>query len=211
LLEHHRVLDLTFRGVLTAVVRYSIILLTLIAALQQLGFQTTSILAATGAVLVAIGLSLQGTLANIAAGLFLLWLRPFRVGDAIETATIAGVVQDVGLFATEINRSDGVYVFVPNSDLWNKPISNLSRMPTRMIELKLPIKKATNIQSARERLLTLASSEKLIKKVPIPTVLVSAVTETGIFLTLNAWVDTVNFRRLSLELAERAATSLADL
>jgi hypothetical protein len=80
-----------------------------------------------------------------------------------------------------------------------------------MIELKLPIRKATNIQSARERLLTLASSENLVKKEPIPTVLVSVVTESGVVLTLNAWVDTVNFRRLSLELAERAATSLVDL
>ena len=86
--EHHRVLDLTFRGVLTSLIRYSILLLEVVAELQQLGFQTTSILAAVGAVLVAVGLALQGTLSNIAAGLMLLWLRPFRVGDSIETASV---------------------------------------------------------------------------------------------------------------------------
>ena len=81
-------LDLTFRGVLTSLIRYSILLLEVVAALQQLGLQTTSILAAAGAVLVAVGLALQGTISNIAAGLMLLWLRPFRVGDSIETASV---------------------------------------------------------------------------------------------------------------------------
>ncbi|HEX2337367.1 MAG TPA: mechanosensitive ion channel domain-containing protein, partial [Hyphomicrobiaceae bacterium] len=109
LLDQHQVLDLTFRGVLIALARYSILLLALIAALQQLGIQATSILAAVGAIFVAIGLALQGTLSNLAAGVMLLWLRPFRVGDAIETASVAGTVTDVGLFATEIRRSDGVY------------------------------------------------------------------------------------------------------
>ena len=121
--EHHRVLDPTFRGVLTSLIRYSILLLAAVAALQQLGIQTASILAAVGAVLLAVGLALQGTLSNIAAGLMLLWLRPFRVGDTIETASVAGTVSEVGLFATEVLRGDGVYVFVPNSDLWNKPVS----------------------------------------------------------------------------------------
>jgi small conductance mechanosensitive channel len=211
LLDQHQVLDLTFRGVLIALARYSILLLALIAALQQLGIQATSILAAVGAIFVAIGLALQGTLSNLAAGVMLLWLRPFRVGDAIETASVAGTVTDVGLFATEIRRPDGVYVFTPNTDLWSKPLANLSRMPSRLIDLKLTIKKGSDIQVARDLLLAAAAAEEVIHKIPAPTVVVSAVTESGIVLSLNAWVDTTHFRQASHELAERAGTSLANL
>jgi len=210
-LDRHQVLDLTFRGVITALVRYSILVLAVIAALQQLGIQTTSILAAVGAILVAVGLALQGTLSNLAAGVMLLWLRPFRVGDAIETASVAGTITDVGLFATEIRRPDGVYVFTPNSDLWNKPLSNLSRMPSRMIDLKLSIKKGSDIEVARQRLLQTARAEALVHKTPPPAVVVSAVTETSVVLSLNAWIDTSRFREASFDLAERAAVSLADL
>jgi small conductance mechanosensitive channel len=210
-LEHHRVLDLTFRGVLTALVRYSILLLAAIAALQQVGIQTTSVLAALAGVLVAIGLALQGTLSNLAAGIMLLWLRPFRVGDAIETASVAGIVSEVGLFATEVHRADGVYVFVPNSDLWNKPVSNLSRLPTRMIELKVTIKKAANIQSAREHLLSAASSEESVHKTPPATVQVVGATDAGVIVSLTTWVETDSFRQTSARLAERVATAVADL
>jgi small conductance mechanosensitive channel len=192
-------------------VRYAILLLAIVAALQQVGIQTTSILAALAAVLVAVGLALQGTLSNIAAGIMLLWLRPFRVGDAIETGSVAGVVSEVGLFATEIHRADGVYVFVPNSDLWNKPVSNLSRMPTRMIELKLTIKKPANIQSARDRLLAIATSEEAVRKAPPPTVRIVSVTEAGLILALNAWVDAGSFQQAMSRLAERVAAALADL
>ena len=209
--EHHRVLDPTFRGVLTSLIRYSILLLAAVAALQQLGIQTASILAAVGAVLLAVGLALQGTLSNIAAGLMLLWLRPFRVGDTIETASVAGTVSEVGLFATEILRVDGVYVFVPNSDLWNKPVSNFSRMPTRMIGLTFTIKKPANIQSARDHLLSAAASTEPVRKDPPATVHIVGVTEAGVILALNAWVDTASFRQASSQLAERAAAAIADL
>jgi small conductance mechanosensitive channel len=205
------VLDLTFRGVLTSLIRYSILLLEVVAALQQLGLQTTSILAAAGAVLVAVGLALQGTLSNIAAGLMLLWLRPFRVGDSIETASVAGTVTDVGLFATEVLRADGVYVFVPNSDLFNKPVSNISRMPTRMIELKFTIKKPANIPSACDRLLSAAAAEESVSKDPAPTVQALGATDAGFVLALNVWVDTGSFRQTASRLAERAATAIADL
>jgi small conductance mechanosensitive channel len=210
-LDRHRLVDPTFRGVLTALVRYSILLLVLTAALQQLGLQATSILAVVGAVFVAIGLALQGTLSNLAAGVMLLWLRPFRVGDMIETASVAGTITDVGLFATEILRADGVYVFTPNTDLWIKPLSNLSRMPTRLVELRLTISKDIDIQSARDRLLAVIASHEFVHKNPPPTIVVSSITESGVVLLLNAWVDTLRFRQASADLAERAAAALAEL
>jgi small conductance mechanosensitive channel len=208
-LDRHRLLEPTFRGILTALVRYSILMLAVIAALQQLGIQTTSILAAVGAVFVAIGLALQGTLSNFAAGVMLLWLRPFRIGDAIESASVSGTVTNVGFFATEIQRSDGVYVVAPNSDLWTKPLSNLSRMPSRMIELKVPLKRDTDIRAVRDQLLAIAQSHEIVHKTPAPTVFVSGMTEGGVVLSLIVWVDTPRFGQTSHELAERAAISLA--
>ena len=207
-LEHHGIIDPTFRGVLTALVRYSILLLAVLASMQQLGVQTTSILAALGAILVAVGLALQGTLSNLAAGVMLLWLRPFRVGDEIETASVAGEVIEVGLFATEIHRTDGVYVFVPNSDLWSKPLSNLSRLPTRMVELKFTIKRIDDIQAVRDQLLSVATSETLVHKDPPPTIQAVGLTDSGLVLALQAWVDASHFRHASSHLAERTAAAL---
>ena len=110
-------IDVTLSAVIVSVVRYSILIVVLVAVLGQLGIQTTSILAALGAAGLAIGLAIQGTLSNIAAGMMLLWLRPFRIGDSIDTGTVAGTVKEVGLFATEMHSSDGIYLFVPNSEI----------------------------------------------------------------------------------------------
>src|SRR5262249_32730122 len=141
----------------------------------------------------------------------LLWLRPFRVGDTIETANVSGTVSEVGLFATEVHRADGVYVFVPNSELWNKPISNFTRMPTRMIELKLTIKKPGNVQAARERLLS-AAMEMAARNDPASVVQVVGVTDAGgVVLSLSVWSDAANSRQALSQLAERTALALADL
>ena len=117
---------------LSGIVRYSLIILVVVAALGQLGIQTTSILAALGAIGLAVGLALQGTLSNVAAGFMLLWLRPFRVGDYIDAQGIAGTVQRIGFFSTELHSWDGVFQFVPNSELWNKRVTNFTRLPTRL-------------------------------------------------------------------------------
>jgi small conductance mechanosensitive channel len=210
-LERQVWLDLTFRGIVSTLVRYAIILVAVIAALQQLGFETTSIIAGLGAILIAVGLALQGTLSNIAAGLLLLWLRPFRVGDLIETATVAGTVKDVGLFATEVIRADGVYLFVPNSELWSKPLANPSRMPARMVEVRFTIKKPSEVPLARERLLALAAAEELVDKQPPPVVLATAITDVGVVISLNVWTAPANHRRLAALLAEGGAAGLAEL
>ncbi|MEO0730397.1 MAG: mechanosensitive ion channel domain-containing protein, partial [Pseudomonadota bacterium] len=128
--------DETMRTVVRTVVGYGLSLIVMIAALGQLGVQTTSLIAALGAAGLAIGLALQRTLSNIAAGFMLLWLNPFKLGDYIETQDVAGTVEEVGLFATELKTWDGIFEFVPNSELWNAKITNYSRLGKRLIELK---------------------------------------------------------------------------
>ena len=116
--------------------------------------------AALGAAGLAIGLAMQGTLSNIAAGIMLLWLRPFRVGDTIDTGSVLGTVKTVGLFASELESHDGVYIFVPNAELWNRRITNFTRHPTRMCDLPFCIAYDDDIAKGREALLAMAAADE---------------------------------------------------
>ena len=109
--------DATLLSFVTQSVRYTILILVMVAVLAQFGVQTTSIIAVLGAAGLAVGLALQGTLANIAAGVLLLFLRPFKIGEYIDAGGIAGIVREIGLFATEFKSYDGIFVMVPNSQL----------------------------------------------------------------------------------------------
>ena len=186
-IDRERRIDATLRGVISSVVRYTILIVILVAVLGQLGIQTTSILAALGAAGLAIGLALQGTLSNIAAGIMLLWLRPFRVGDYIDAGGVAGVVKEVGLFATDLQSWDGIYQFVPNAELWNKRIVNYSRLPTRLIDLKFGIAYEDDIEKGKATLLELAKKETRVLTDPSPEVFVSALGESSVELTLRVW------------------------
>jgi small conductance mechanosensitive channel len=152
-------IDAMLSGVIASVVRYAILIVVVVAVLAQLGIQTTSILAALGAAGLAIGLAMQGTLSNIAAGMMLLWLRPFRVGDYIDTGAVAGTVKELGLFASELHSWDGIYQFVPNSELWNKKIINYSRLPTRLVDLAFGVSYEDDLAKGQEVLLKLADAD----------------------------------------------------
>lgn len=181
-------IDPTLRGVLTSVVRYTILIIVLVAVLGQLGVQTTSILAALGAAGLAIGLALQGTLSNIAAGMMLLWLRPYRVGDVIEAGNVSGKVVEVGLFATELHSWDGIYQFVPNSELWNKRVINFNRLPTRLVELKPGISYGDDIDKAKSVLVDVARKDQRVLATPEPIAFVSALNDSSVEISLRAWV-----------------------
>lgn len=144
--------DETVRGPLIAIVRYVVIVLTLLVALTQVGVQMTSLLAVLGAAGLAIGLALQGTLTNIAAGIMLLWLRPFRVGDYIETQNFAGSVRDIGLFVCHLETFDGLFVFAPNSTLWNVWMRNHSRAPSRLLAWSITVARDVDVDAARAAL-----------------------------------------------------------
>ena len=131
--------DLTIAAFLGALAKYLIIAFTLVAVLASFGVETTSVVTVLGAAGIAIGLALQGTLSNVAAGFMLVLFRPFRVGDAVETAGVAGTITEVGLFTTEIKNADNVRVVVPNNAVWSGVTKNLSSNSTRRTELEVPI------------------------------------------------------------------------
>jgi len=203
LLGNRLEVDTTLRTVLSKVGRYIVLILVLVAALSQLGIQTTTLIAAVGAIGLAIGLALQSTLSNIAAGIMLLWLRPFSMGEFIESGDNSGTVDDVGLFATTLMRVDGVYVFVPNSQLWNNKITNYSKKAKRMLREVFTISYDDDIQKARQILLDLVKSDERIDATPEPIVKVKELGDSAVALELRAWTNTPDFWPARWDLVER--------
>ena len=127
-------IDDTLTAFLGNGVRYLVIIITLLAVLDRFGVETTSFIAILGATSLAIGLALQGTLSNVAAGVMLLFFRPFNVGDFIEGGGQVGVVKSIGLFVTHMNTPDNVEIMLPNSSLWGSAIKNYSFNSTRRVD-----------------------------------------------------------------------------
>jgi small conductance mechanosensitive channel len=199
-------IDATVRPILGTVVRYAILILFLVAALGQLGVQTASLLAVLGAAGLAIGLALQGTLQNIAAGIMLIYLRPFRIGDFVETASLAGIVRSVGLFVTELETFDGLYVFAPNSEIWNKTLKNHSRNPRRLMTIQIGIAYGADPAAARRVLLEMAAADPRVLTDPAPYVYVETYGDSAVVVTFRAWAPTSIFwdvQRTMIEEAKR--------
>jgi len=196
--------DKTIVPVLAQVARYAILAVALIMALAQMGVQTTSILAVLGAAGLAIALALQGTLSNIAAGVMLIWLRPIAVGEYIDAEGIAGTVVEIGLFATRLRSADGVYVFAPNSTIWNKRISNYSREKKRRIDLKVGIGYSDDMSKARDILMKMAKDEKRVLADPAPEVHVSNLGASSVEMLLRIWVPNADYWDILFGFTEQA-------
>ena len=147
-------LDPTLEPVLASLVRYAVLILVGVAALSALGVQTASVLTVLGAAGLAVGLALQGTLSNIAAGVMLLWLRPFKVGDHVEVISgnpIGGTVKEIGLFAVLVEGDDGARLFAPNSTIWNFALRNRGGFGARPISLSLELPREADHREGQGR------------------------------------------------------------
>ena len=171
-------MDTTLKPFISSVARYAIIAITLVAVLARLGIQTTSIIAVLGAAGLAIGLALQGTLQNISAGLMLLVLRPFQVGDYIDASGISGTVETIGLFSTEMTTYDGIYQAVPNVSLWNTSILNYSRLPTRRLDVPVGIAYEDDIDAATKVILDTVRADARVHGDPEPMTAVAELADT---------------------------------
>lgn len=187
---------------LSNIIKYALWVVVAITVLTQFGVQTTSIIAALGGLALAVGLALQGTLSNVAAGVMILIQRPFRVGEHISAGTVAGTVQAIGLFTTELLQLDGLYVMVPNNELWNKAVVNHSRMPTRRFELLVTIGYEDDVRAACAAMLDLARADARVLAEPAPAAFVAALTDTSVKVGLRAWCNTGDYLALSWALNE---------
>lgn len=191
-------------GVLAALARYLVLVLVVVAVLAQFGVQTASILAVLGTVGLAVGLALQGTLSNVAAGFMLLVLRPFKIGDYIDAEGVAGTVREIGLFTTEFVTFDGVYLVVPNNQIWTKSILNYSRLPTRRLDVGVGVAYDDDIEGALSALMDLLRGDERVLKDPEPQVMVAELADSSVNLKLRCWTKTDDYWALLFDLNKQA-------
>jgi small conductance mechanosensitive channel len=187
---------------LSNIIKYALWAVVGVTVLTQFGVQTTSIIAALGGLALAVGLALQGTLSNVAAGVMILIQRPFRVGEYITAGTVAGTVQAIGLFTTELLQLDGLYVMVPNNELWNKAVVNASRMPTRRFELVVPIAYEDDLAAAKAAMLEIAHADPRVLAEPAPVAFVASLGDNAVRVGFRVWCAGSDYLALSWALNE---------
>ena len=186
-------MDETLKPFLAKLVWYVIMAFVLVAVLSQFGVQTTSVIAVLGAAGLAIGLALQGTLANVASGVMLLFLRPFNIGDYVDAGGIAGTVVEIGLFNTEIKTSKGLCLIVPNKIIWESPITNFSRNPTRRFDITVGISYGDDVNGATDLLMGLLTGDERILDDPEPLAMVEELGDSAVIINLRAWTRAEEF------------------
>ena len=182
-------LDPTISSFLGTFAKYVVLAVSLIAVLGQFGIQTASLLAVLGAAGLAIGLALQGTLSNVAAGAMILILRPFGVGDYITFGGTGGTVKSLGLFGTELSTPENVYIFAPNSQIWGTEITNYSRNTERRQDLSIGISYGSDINKAMDVIQSvLDNDERLLHgDGQVPIIKVNAMADSSVNLLVRVW------------------------
>ena len=181
--------DAVLQGFVGSLVRYVVVIIGLIAVLQQIGVQTTSVLAVLGAASLAIGLALQGGLSNVAAGLMILLLRPYRIGDRVEINGKVGRVRGLDLFVTRLDDLDNSAVFIPNSKAFGDIIINYSMNPNRRIVMDFNIDYADDVDLALATLVDCAAADPRIDSSPAPWAKVTNLGDSAVTVTLRAWTS----------------------
>jgi small conductance mechanosensitive channel len=185
--------DTTLQTFASSLVRYVVIVVGLIAVLQQLGVKTTSVIAVLGAASLAIGLALQGALANVAAGVMLLILRPYRVGDRVEINGRQGRVVGLDLFSTRLSDPDDLSVFVPNAQAFGQIIVNQTSPVARRAQLDITIDYADDVDRALAVMLECAAADPRVVKKPAPWARLTALKDNGLVVTLRAWFSPADY------------------
>jgi len=198
-----RALEPTLGQFLTSLASVLLKALLLVSVGSMLGVETTSFVAMLGAAGLAIGLALQGSLANFAGGVLILFFKPFRVGDYIEGPGVAGTVASIQIFYTLIKSPDNKLISAPNGALSNGIVTNYSALATRRIELTVAMSYAADVADAKRILHDLLAADRRVHADPAPVVFVSALAESAVRLTLRAWVAASDFSDVQYDLLER--------
>lgn len=203
-------LDATLRSFLGKFAKYAVFAFSGVIVLGQFGVQTASLIAVLGAAGLAIGLALQGTLSNIAAGVMMLILRPFNVGDYIDFGGNGGTVESLGLFGTELSTPDNVYIFAPNSTVWGSNIYNYSRNKQRRLDISFGISYDDDIGKAMKVVQKILDSEKrlLTTKGKEPRVMTDAMGASSIDLIARFWCKSSDYWDLKWDLTKTIKETL---
>lgn len=203
-------IDPVFHKLPGKVVRVAILIFTLIAVLNRFGVETTSLIALLGAAGLAIGLALQGTLSNVAAGVMVLFFRPFKIGDAVQLDGKVYVIDALGFFICKAHLPDGPLVFIPNSKIWGQTIINLSvtDKDIRRIDESYGIAYGDNIDAALAILNQIALEEPRILQDPAPLIKVDSLGDSSVNILFRVWTSRTDWWDTKLDLIQRCKEKL---
>jgi small conductance mechanosensitive channel len=185
--------DPTIISFTTSLVYVALLIFVVVAALSQLGVQTTSFVAIIGAAGLAVALSLQGSLSNFAAGFLMLIFRPFTVGDYIEGAGAAGIVEETGIFKTQLKTPDNKVIFIPNAKLMDDNITNYTKKDTRRVDMTFGVGYEDDLQKVRQVLQEIVDGDQRILRDPAPMILVQELADSSVNFAVRAWVKTPEY------------------
>lgn len=195
-------IDDTIGNFVASIVKWVILLIVLIAVLGIFGIQATSLVAIMGAATLAIGMALQGTLSDLAAGFMLILFRPYKLGQFVDIAGTAGTVKDINLFVTELATPDNVQIIVPNGQAWGSVITNFSHHATRRVDLVFGIDYGDDIEKAKAIILRLADADERVMSDPEPWVRVTNLGDSSVDLTTRIWVAAEDFWEVKFGLTQ---------
>jgi len=194
-------------GFLSNIVYGLLLTFIVIAALSQLGIETTSLAAILAAAGLAIGLALQGSLSNFAAGVMIIIFRPFKKGDYVEAAGTAGSVNDINIFTTTLKTPDNKTVIIPNSSVTGGNITNYSAESKRRIDMVFGIGYNDDIKKAKQVLEEIVASDERVLKDPAPVVAVSELADSSVNFVVRPWVKTADFSVVRWDITEKVKES----
>jgi small conductance mechanosensitive channel len=187
-----RQVDLALQGFISSLANIILKVLLIVSVASMIGVETTSFVAAIGAAGLAIGLALQGSLANFAGGVLILLFRPFRIGDWIEAQGVSGTVDSIQIFHTILRTGDNKTVILPNGNLSNGIITNTNRQPTRKVVFDVGVDYDADLQKARQVLLDLAKDPRVMED-PAPQAVISTLGDSSITVSLRIWTKTSDY------------------
>jgi len=193
-------LDRTLANFFASMGKYAILAVVFIAVLTRFGVETTSLVAALGAVTLAIGLALQGTLSNVAAGVMIVFFRPYKIGDYVEVAGVAGSVKDITLFYTELNTPDNRQITIPNGQAWGGVITNYSAYPTRRCDFTFSAGYDDDMDKVIAVLRTTFEADSRVLKDPELFVEVAAHGASSVDYVVRAWCQAGDYWGLHFDM-----------
>lgn len=199
----HTKLDKILVEFIQSLVNALLLVFVIVAALDQLGVNTNSVIAVLGAAGLAIGLALQGSLQNFAAGFMLLIFRPFKDGDFVEAAGTAGIVEKIGIFSTTLHTGDNKEVIIPNGSIYSSNIINYSKRPTRRIDMVFSIGYSDDIRRARDVMTGIINAEPRVLPDPEPLIAVGELGASSVNFYVRPWVKTDDYWDVKFALTEK--------
>ncbi len=196
-------LDETLTTIFAKTAKVVVMVVVVIAVLQQFGVQTASLLAVVGAAGLAIGLAWQGTLSDIAAGIMILIMRPFKIGDAVEVAGTSGVVDEIGLVLTKLHTFDNIAMYMPNSDIWGTKILNYAKNDNRRVDMVFGFGYDDDMDKAMQIAREILESDERVLDDPEPQIAVSELGDSSVNIIVRPWTAKENYWNLKFDITKR--------